>query len=305
MCGVVMMRAEEKVMVDGTHPTSAGMNTATHTSDAPRPVTAADAPRVQVADADDPDLPAAIPAATLVVFREHAGHAPELLMVERAQKMVFAAGAMVFPGGRIDPGDYQLAETLAPVDADDSAARIAAIRETIEEAGLPVGLAEMPSPEVIAQMRRALHAGQPFEAALRAAGARLDLDALVPFARWRPAHRHMRIFDTRFYLAQLPADAPCASVDRTENVRLTWASAQAVLDEADAGQMSIIFPTRRNLERLAQFPSFEATVAHARVTPQRVVTPWAETRDGEEWLCIPQDLGYPVTAEPINTALRG
>jgi 8-oxo-dGTP pyrophosphatase MutT (NUDIX family) len=271
-------------------------------------------PRAQIADADDPDLPAAIPAATLVIFRDVAGaHAdlpPELLMVERAQKMAFAAGAMVFPGGRIDPGDHELARTLSGEidwDADDGdrAARIAAIRETIEEAGLPVGLAEMPTRDTIEEMRRALHAGEAFADVLARADARLDLSALVPFARWRPAHRHMRIFDTRFYLARLPADAPCASVDQTENVRLAWASAQAVLDEADAGRLSIIFPTRRNLERLAPFRSFDAAAAHARATPQRVVTPWAEQRGGEEWLCIPDDLGYPVTAEPINSALRG
>jgi 8-oxo-dGTP pyrophosphatase MutT (NUDIX family) len=44
-----------------------------------------------------------IPAATLVIFRDAAG-APELLMVERAKAMAFAGGALVFPGGRIDPG---------------------------------------------------------------------------------------------------------------------------------------------------------------------------------------------------------
>lgn len=260
----------------------------------------------QVADAGDPDLPAAIPAATLVIFRERAGTAPELLMVERAQKMAFAAGAMVFPGGRIDPGDHALAAVLAPADEDgDVAARIAAIRETIEETGLPVGLSTMPSSGTIEEMRRALHAGQPFGTVLRDSGARLDLDALTPFARWRPAHRHMRIFDTRFYLARLPADAPHASVDATENVRLAWASARAVLDEADAGRLSIIFPTRRNLERLAQFHSFDEAVVHAHATPQRIVTPWADMREGEEWLCIPDDLGYPVTAERIGSAMRG
>ena len=49
----------------------------------------------------------AIPAATLVVFRERAGTTPELLMVERAKEMRFAAGALVFPGGRVDPGCWR------------------------------------------------------------------------------------------------------------------------------------------------------------------------------------------------------
>lgn len=253
--------------------------------------------------APDEDLPEAIPAATLVVFRDSHGGSPELLMVERAKAMVFAAGAMVFPGGRVDPGDHVLAQTMG--GDEETAARIAAVRETIEEAGLPVGLASPPSADTLDAMRAALHAGTPFGEVLSDAGAKLDLDLLVPFARWRPAHRNMRIFDTRFYLARLPADAPHATVDETENVRLVWASAQAVLDEADAGRMAIIFPTRRNLERLAQFASYEDAAAHARATPQRVVTPWPETRDGEQHLCIPENLGYPVTSERLAAAMRG
>src|SRR4029079_13949220 len=47
----------------------------------------------------------AIPAATLILVREREGAAPELLMVERAGGMAFAAGACVFPGGRIDEAD--------------------------------------------------------------------------------------------------------------------------------------------------------------------------------------------------------
>ena len=115
----------------------------------------------------------------------------------------------------------------------------------------------------------------------------------------------MRIFDTRFYLARLPRDAPDPVVDDTENVRVFWATAQAVLDDADAGRVRIIFPTRRNLERLARFASFEDAAADAARHPIRTVTPWAEDRDGVSHLCIPDDLGYPVTSEPITSAMRG
>lgn len=249
-------------------------------------------------------LPQAIPAATLVIFREGAGQAPELLMVERAKAMAFAAGALVFPGGRVDPADHALAATLGG-DADEDAHRIAAIRETIEEAGLAIGLDPLPAPAVIAAMRAALHAGMPLAEALADARLRLDLASLVAFARWRPAHPNMRIFDTRFYLAQLPPDAPVATVDATENVRLLWASAQDVLDEADAGRATIIYPTRRNLERLAQFASFADAAAHARAHPVRTITPYAEHRDDGPHLCIPDDLGYPITSELMRSAMRG
>lgn len=246
--------------------------------------------------------PPAIPAATLVIFRDRDAAPPELLMVERARAMVFAGGATVFPGGRIDPGDHAFAATFSPADLDDMAARIAAIRETLEEAGLPIGFAATPPPAAVAEIRAALHAGIPFAEAL--AGAELSPDRLIPFARWRPDHEGMRNFDTRFYLAPLPADAPPASVDETENVRLVWTTAADCLAAADRGDLSIIFPTRRNLERLARFADLDAAIADARAHPVETVTPWIEERGGVPHLCIPDHLGYPVTGEAIDRVRR-
>ncbi len=57
-------------------------------------------------------LPPAIPASTLVIFRDTPAGPPELLMVELANAMAFAGGALVFPGGRVDPGDHALAAVL-------------------------------------------------------------------------------------------------------------------------------------------------------------------------------------------------
>ncbi|MBX3593037.1 NUDIX domain-containing protein [Sphingomonas sp.] len=247
-----------------------------------------------------PDIAAVpIPAATLVVMRERVGAAPDLLMVERSAAMRFAGGAMVFPGGRIDPGDHALAAMLDG-PRDEAAARIAAIRETIEEAGLAIGLRE---PIDIAAARRALYAGTPPGDVLTP--DMLDLDALVSFARWLPPldARH-RVFDTRFYLARCPADAPPPTVDGNENSRLIWTSAARALADADAGRTRIIFPTRRNLERLAQFGSFADAAADARAHPVETITPRQELRDGEPHLCIPQGRGYPVTSEPIGSAER-
>ena len=245
----------------------------------------------------------AIPAATVVIFREMEGAPPELLMVERAKAMAFAGGALVFPGGRIDPGDHALAATL--VDApEDAAARIAAIRETIEETGLAIGLDPMPDADCLARLRDGLVEGAPLARILADAGLTLDLAALTPFARWRPAHEHARIFDTWFYVARAPEGAPAASVDATENVRLLWSSAQAVLDAADAGDARIIFPTRRNLERLARFAGHADAVADAARYPVRTITPWVEQRDDGHYVCIDADLGYPVTAERLKQAMR-
>ncbi len=240
--------------------------------------------------------PEAIPAATVIVMREVAAGPPELLMVERSRAMAFAGGALVFPGGRIDPGDHLLTESH-----DDAAARVAAIRETIEEAGLALGLSA--DPDTLATMRAALHAGEPFARLLAEAGLALDLDALVPFARWLPYGLPHRVFDTRFYLARAPEGA-APQVDGSENVRLCWVTAQGALDLADRGEAMVIYPTRRNLERLAQFDGFESAMAHARRFPIEPITPFVESRGGVDWLCIPEGLGYPITAERMDRAVR-
>jgi len=244
--------------------------------------------------------PEAIPAATVIVMREAADGPPELLIVERARAMSFAGGALVFPGGRVDPGDHALAATLDG-DADDLAARIAAARETIEEAGVAVGVRV--EGQAIPDLQRRLYAGEAMGALLDEVGGALDLDALLPFARWLPAGVHHKVFDTRFYLARAPEGAEPV-VDGNENVRVFWASARAVLDAANRGEATIIFPTRRNLERLALFASFADAAADARAHPVRIVTPWIETRADGQHLCIPDDLGYPVTSEPLARAIR-
>lgn len=251
-------------------------------------------------------MPNRIPAATVVLMRQPASGSPEVLMIERAAGMVFAGGALVFPGGRVDPGDVELAHGIGSggLEIDEVAARIAAVRETIEEVGIAIGLAPQPLPEQLAEMRRALASGESFGALLARAAIRPDPSALVPFARWCPNLNELRTFDTRFYLAASPADA-VAEADGGESVHALWATAKQVLALAEAGERQIIFPTKRNLERIALFGDFETACAQAGSFPARTITPWIEEREGEKWLCIPDDHGYPVTAERLATATRG
>jgi 8-oxo-dGTP pyrophosphatase MutT (NUDIX family) len=248
--------------------------------------------------------PEAIPAATLIVFREING-VTEHLFVERARTMSFAAGALVFPGGRVDEGDRLLAERFPEFEPDEAAARIAAIRETIEEAGIAVGLSSPPDAATLVRMRHQLNEGMVFSDVLAAAQCGLALDDLTAFARWCPKMHQSRNFDTRFYLARIDPDAHAASVDATENVRLLWASAQAVLDQADAGEVQVIFPTRRNLERLASLEDFAAACAQSAAIPVTTITPWFEDRADGKHLCIAENAGYPITSELLTSVVRG
>ena len=242
----------------------------------------------------------AIPAATLIVVREREGSAPELLMVERASGMAFAAGALVFPGGRIDDADRVLAAELG-IDA----AAVAAVRETVEETAVPVGLAPVPSSATALQLQEALVADEPLAECLVRAGLGIDAAALTPFARWVPRFHAVRRFDTMFFLGQCPPGEWQPNVVEGECAAACWISAEAVLKHERRGEARLIFPTRRTLERLAQHPSFEAIRADALAHPIEPVTPWVEERDGEKFITIPSHLGFPVTQERLDGLWRG
>ena len=240
-----------------------------------------------------------IPAATLVVVRDRAAGAPELLMVERAAGMAFAGGALVFPGGRIDQTDQ-----AGAADLDDGAARVAAIRETIEETAIPVGLQPLPSREAALAMQSALVADQAF-GKLLGAGIALDLAALTPLARWLPNFHVTRRFDTLFFIARAPAGNWPPNVIPGECSGGFWITATDALERERSGDARLIFPTRRNMERLALHASFAAMRADALAHPIEPITPWVEEQDGERFIAIPEYLGYPVTREKLDGLWRG
>ena len=244
----------------------------------------------------------AIPAATLIVMRDQGGAAPEVLMVERAAKLAFAGGAMVFPGGRIDDADEAAA---AAHDTPNAAARIAAIRETIEESAVAIGLTPTPDPALTATLANTLHAGTPFTDLLAAHGLALDLDQLTLFARWKPAFHQTRIFDTLFFIAEAPAGDWVPAPQPGECEAVIWIGAGALLDRIAAGQANAIFPTIRNLERLAQFATAAEARADALAYPVETISPWVEEVDGTTYLRIPEGLGYPITREPMESVRRG
>jgi 8-oxo-dGTP pyrophosphatase MutT (NUDIX family) len=213
--------------------------------------------------------------------------------------MAFAGGALVFPGGRIDGSDRKLG-------GDDlSAAKVAAIRETIEETAVPIGLGSAPPPDSALEIQRALLAEQDFAALLEQHRLSLDLDTLVPFARWLPKFHATRRFDTLFFLAPAPGPDWQPQVCGGECAAAFWISAEQALERERRDEARLIFPTRRNLERLALHSSFEAMRADAESHPIDPISPWVEEVEGENFITIPEDIGYPVTREKLDGLWRG
>ncbi len=239
----------------------------------------------------------AIPAATLVVVRDTAEGPPELLMVERAQGMAFAAGALVFPGGRIDENDHALGA--------EAAAQVAAIRETLEETAIPVGLAPLMSAETATSLQSELLTDRGFDELLLEHGLSLKLEALTPLARWVPKFHATRRFDTLFFVARAPDGEWQPSFVPGECSGAFWITAADALERERRGEAQLIFPTRRNLERLALHASFDAIRADANAHPVAPITPWVEAVGGENFINIPQEIGYPVTREKLDGLWRG
>lgn len=241
------------------------------------------------------------PAATVILLREPM----EVLAITRAAGMGFAGGAMAFPGGKVDALDVAQGPVFAGfegLDPVDAAARIAGARETFEETGVLLSEGAIVFESKRAEARRALVAHKiGFADALAAFGHVLDADALRPFARWVPPAGLHRRFDTRFYLARLPAGETAAH-DGAETTAARWMHPDKMLELHAAGEADLLFPTRCNVERLAGFGDVAALMADE--TPLVTVQPEVFERDGAMWLRIPQGIGYPVTERPLAAEMR-
>jgi 8-oxo-dGTP pyrophosphatase MutT (NUDIX family) len=259
-----------------------------------------------------------IPAATVILLRDST-RGPEILMVRRRDNLAFAAGALVFPGGRVDDADLTVARdpTLAIgfdelADAD-AAARIACAREALEETGVLISSGEAPDPVALALAREKLASGPDcdeaatFAAILAALKHRVDAARFVPFARWEPpaAAPIKRRFDTHFYVADAGNTASAAiSADGHEAVAIHWTTAAAALAADADGSGPLVFPTKCNLQRLGQYASVADILAAAAARPAPFVQPEIIERDGDTWLTIEAGNDYPVTEERLSGVRR-
>ncbi len=251
-------------------------------------------------------------AATILLVRDGASGL-EVFMVERHHKIDFATGAMVFPGGKIEPGDAdpRLRERCAgaaTLDADGLSIRVGAIRETFEECGVLLARPRGSSSLVSAERLRELEARwrdrlNSDDAGLADVALAEDLelacDLLVPYAHWVTPEMVPKRFDTYFFLVAAPLDQ-VALHDGGESVDSVWTTAQHALAEAEAGRRTIIFPTLMNLNLLGEARDVADALARTRARSVVTVRPRiGRTPDGKPELLIPPEAGYP----PLPPAL--
>ena len=265
-------------------------------------------------------------AATVMLLRPAAaaagtGVGVEVLMLRRVAAMKFAPGAYVFPGGSVDPADYDApvgwhgpdpAEFGGRLGASAEMARAlvcAAVRETFEEAG--VLLAGAPDGGLVADTsdpsgpsweaeRAALVAGDVTLAELLSRrGLVLRADLLVPWARWITPEGEPRRFDARFFAAALPA-GQVATGHAAESDRIEWLRPADAIESARAGQISLLPPTATTLHDFAMADDGPAAGQDAvlEVLGRRPVIepvmPRLVLEDGQAWLDVPDEVGYPL-----------
>jgi 8-oxo-dGTP pyrophosphatase MutT (NUDIX family) len=234
----------------------------------------------------------------------------EVFMVVRHHQIDFASGALVFPGGKADPADFDpaLDDYLdgAMADADMKAIQVASIREAFEECGVllarPEGSDALVSGERLAELepfRDRLHKGElTILEFLQSENLRLACDLLVHYAHWVTPPMMPKRFDTHFFLASAPEDH-LAIHDGHESVDSVWITAEEALADAAAGRRTVIFPTLRNIEKLGQSKTVAEAMAAAAASTPVMVLPWTEKREDGNYLCIPPEAGYDVSEEKM------
>jgi len=253
------------------------------------------------------EAPAIRSAATILLLRDQPAF--EVLMVKRHHQIDFASGALVFPGGKTHAGDHdprwaEWAVGWDDIAPDERPLRIAAIREAYEEAAIIMARHRDGEPfagdERTGALREAVANDQhPFLDLVRELDVRLDLAALTVFARWITPNLMPKRFDTWFYVAAATGEQ-LAACDGRETVDAEWIAPSQALDLAAAGERKVIFPTRMNLQLLAE--SASATEAAERAASRTLVTvePVVEQRPGGGVLVIPPDAGYGAVEEPLS-----
>jgi 8-oxo-dGTP pyrophosphatase MutT (NUDIX family) len=232
-------------------------------------------------------------AATLLIVRD-GEDGLQVFMVARHRQVDFASGALVFPGGRIEPGD----EALGGGDFDprERAMRVGAIRETFEECGVLLArargeLAWLDGARTTKILASAKDVSFPDLVARE--NLELGLEALTPFAHWITPKTMPKRFDTAFYIVEAP-EGQIARHDGSESVDSVWIHPRKAIEEAARGVYTLVPATRLNLEMLAESDSVASALKAARERRIVPVEPRPEKTATGLRLHIPIEAGYGV-----------
>ncbi|MDX1619771.1 MAG: hypothetical protein R3320_02190 [Nitriliruptorales bacterium] len=221
----------------------------------------------------------AIPSSSVILVRD-GDCGLEVFMLERHIETDFAGGALVFPGGKVEEQDRELpADRWRGAEPDQAAAVLgtpagaealglmaAAVRETFEEAGVllatragtAVGAGDLASESFAAARARLNDRSEPWDWRpwLEEQELVLDLGTLAFFSWWATPDGLHRRYDTRFFVVAVPEpQAEGLAHDAVETTDSRWLRPAEALSLARRERATVVYPTRKNLEALATYPT--------------------------------------------------
>jgi 8-oxo-dGTP pyrophosphatase MutT (NUDIX family) len=261
-------------------------------------------------------------ASTVVLLRE-GDRRPgglEVYLLRRHVDMAFAAGMCVFPGGGVDPRDFDAdigwvgptparwAELLGTDEAFARALVCAAVRETFEESG--VLLAGPDADSVVGDTtgpdweedRRRLEARElSFTEFLQRRGLRLRTDLLRLWGSWVTPVFEPRRYNARFFVAELPAGQVTRDVS-TESDHVVWMPVRDAIRAVDEQQMLMLPPTYCTCLELYDFERPADVLTATEHRDLTSVEPEALVDEDGAYLSIPERLV--ALAEDVGARMR-
>ena len=248
--------------------------------------------RGHIGPGDEPVEPR--PAATMVMVRSGPAGAPlEALLLRRPETARFGAGAYVFPGGVVDPEDRgtELDGRTGELEGiPEPPALVAALREGFEETGL-LPADRLPGMDRLRAAREELLAGElTFGELIRRHDLTFHGLRVAYFARWVTPPLLSRRYDARFFLAEHRGGEPRLIHD--EHTEARWVEPGETPWRFEAGDLPMLYPTRKTMAELARFGSLDEafeTFRRRRVEPVR---PRLRVEEGRVVPVLPGEPGY-------------
>jgi len=213
----------------------------------------------------------------------------EVLLARRNRKSSFVPGYHVFPGGSLDPEDYEpgMDRFVRGIDRQQAAlllkgmshpekalgAWVAGIRETFEEVGILIARKKDGAPVTLGtdeernrfdRYRQALIKGEiKFSQMLETEDLFLPGDDLHYFSHWITPEFLPQRYDVRFFVAEAPADqtAVCDGVELTAH---RWMRPSLAIADYEAGKIGMVLPQIITLQELARFKMVEEAIASVK-----------------------------------------
>ena len=252
-------------------------------------------------------------AATVIVMRP-SDRGPEVYYLRRHVSMEFAAGMCVYPGGGVDPRDFDASVAWAGPTPEAWAARLgcteetaralvcAAVRETFEESG--VLLAGTSATSVVADTtgddweadRAALESRElSMTDFLTRRGLVLRTDLLGVWDGWLTPIFEPKRYRTWFFVAALPTGQVTRDVS-SESSSVEWIPAREAAALADAGELALMPPTYLTSLEIGGHASPREVLEVAASRSVEMFTPTIE-RLGEGWTLSMPDRLRPLVAQ--------